>query len=127
MPIQTPISVGELLDKITILQIKQQHIQDAEKLQHVAHELKQLQDVADTIPTSDALKKTMDALLTINQKLWNIEDDIRACERAKDFGERFIELARAVYFTNDERARLKREINALTQSDLVEVKSYEAY
>jgi hypothetical protein len=123
-----PVSVGELFDKITILKIKYNLIKDPIKHQHVAEELKHLQQIAQQhVTPSKALEKAIQALATINQRLWQIEDDIRACERAKDFSDTFIQLARQVYQCNDERANTKATINALTNSLINEVKSYEDY
>lgn len=128
MLITTPISVGELIDKITILQIKQVRIANTLKRQHIDKELQQLLAVIDDHQLmNDTLREFMQNLKTINEALWVIEDDIRTCEKAKDFSERFIQLARDVYFTNDKRAELKRQINEHTGSDLYEVKSYEEY
>ncbi len=128
MLINTPISVGELIDKITILMIKAVRIADDQKLQHVHNELQQLQRVVDQHALqSPELLALMGQLQRINETLWQIEDDIRLCEKAQDFSDRFVQLARSVYLTNDQRAQLKREINVLTQSALYEVKSYEDY
>ena len=128
MLITAPVSWGELLDKITILEIKMEQLKDAAKLANVKKELDELaktRDAAIQMP-ADAQAIIAD-LKAVNQKLWIIEDDIRDCERNKDFGSQFVELARAVYFTNDERARLKRRLNDLLGSALVEEKSYAAY
>ena len=128
MLVHTPVSWGELLDKITILQIKSERMTDAAKLVNVRKELTELtQTVAQTTTLSLAVEFLVKDLKQINEKLWVIEDDIRECERQKDFGAKFIELARGVYFTNDERARLKKEINTAMGSALVEEKSYAAY
>lgn len=128
MVITTPVSVGELIDKITILQIKQQRICDSAKLQHINRELEQLlQTVQAHQLMSDTLTQLMTELKNVNEALWVIEDEIRACEKAKDFSDTFIQLARDVYFTNDKRAELKRQINETTGSALCEVKSYEDY
>ena len=128
MIITTPISVGELIDKITILQIKQQRISDAAKLQHINHELQQLvTTLAQQHLASQELNQLTVELKTINEELWVIEDEIRVCEKANDFSDTFIQLARRVYITNDKRAAIKRQINELTGSDLCEVKSYEDY
>jgi len=128
MLVHTPVSWGELLDKITILQIKSERMTDAAKLVNVRKELAELtQTVAQTTTLSLAVESLVKDLKQINEKLWVIEDDIRECERQKDFGAKFIELARGVYFTNDERARLKKEINTAMGSALVEEKSYAAY
>jgi Family of unknown function (DUF6165) len=120
-----PVSAGELLDKISILRIKASRIADPDKLHNVRHELRALEQVVEAIPvTEELLGEWLDRLVDINSQLWEIEDDIRACEAADDFGPRFIELARAVYRTNDLRANLKREINEESGSELVEEKSY---
>lgn len=126
--ITVEIAPGELIDKITILEIKLERIADAAKLANVRHEWDVLTAARDAhTEASEALTDLTGQLKKINETLWEIEDDIRDCERAKDFGETFIELARAVYHTNDERARVKREINELLGSALVEEKSYAAY
>ena len=128
MEIKTPISAGELLDKITILKIKSEKLNDAAKLKNVQTELNALNIVANaSFDYDDSLTKLVDGLQDINAKLWVIEDDIRDCERAGDFGPEFIRLARAVYVSNDVRARLKKEINLQLGSALVEEKSYQAY
>lgn len=122
------ISVGELVDKITILEIKQKHIEDKNSLSLVNKELNSLKGTLDqNIVSEDSFLKLVYELKSINQTLWNVEDDIRDCERNKDFGEKFIELARKVYFTNDKRAKIKKEINRLTNSSIEEVKSYQDY
>lgn len=128
MLVFTPVSWGELLDKITILQIKSERMTDEKKLLNIRRELDELNTTVEKTATlSSTTVSLMKELKLINEKLWVIEDDIRDCERKKDFGATFIELARAVYFTNDERARLKREINEAMGSTLVEEKSYAAY
>ena len=122
------IAPGELIDKITILEIKLERIEDAAKRANVQIEWDVLTASRDAnVPASDTLADLTARLKTINEKLWVIEDDIRDCERAKDFGDTFIQLARSVYFTNDDRARVKREINDLLGSSLVEEKSYADY
>lgn len=128
MLIHVPVSWGELLDKITILEIKSERIADPAKTANVARELAALihtRDRAgvDLAPVADAIG----ALREVNEALWQIEDDIRDCERLETFDEKFIALARAVYRTNDRRAQLKRRINDALGSDLVEEKSYAAY
>ena len=126
--ISTPVSYGELIDKITILEIKRERIADGAARENVARELAELCAVTEAgLAPGAPLQALRDALRDINTRLWEIEDDIRDCERRQDFGETFIRLARAVYHSNDERARLKRAINAVTGSALVEEKSYEAY
>ena len=127
MLINTPISLGELVDKISILMIKQRNIKDQSKLIHVNKELKFLEKTLYKQINKDEIKNYLDELTTINSKLWVIEDDIRDCERRKEFNQKFIDLARSVYFTNDKRSEVKSEINKKFGSDLVEVKSYEEY
>lgn len=123
-----PTSPGELIDKITILEIKSERIADASKLENVRRELKLLVGTRDEKVSPSARLDDLSAeLKKVNEELWIIEDDIRDCERAKDFGPKFIDLARAVYFTNDKRAALKKEINLLTGSSIVEEKSYQEY
>ena len=127
MLINTPISLGELVDKISILMIKQTNINDQSKLIHVNKELNFLEKTLYKQINKDEIKNYLDELTTINSKLWVIEDDIRDCERRKEFNQKFIDLARSVYFTNDKRSEVKSEINKKFGSDLVEVKSYEEY
>lgn len=123
--ILVPTSPGELIDKLTILRLKSEKIADASKLRNVIHEQTALTKTAKAaIPMSDALRALWDDLYEVNADLWVIEDDIRACEAKSDFGPAFIALARAVYVTNDERARLKKDINLLLGSQIVEEKSY---
>ena len=127
-PILVEIAAGELIDKITILQIKSERIQDVAKLQNVRQELNVLTHARDDLlPPSDSLTAATAELKRINEGLWEIEDEIRDCERRQDFGARFVELARSVYMTNDQRAAVKRQINDLSGSRLVEEKSYAAY
>ena len=128
MNIDIPVAPGELIDKITILAIKRTRITDAAKLAHIEHEYQQLMQVAATVITPDAtLARLQEELQAVNEDIWQVEDDIRDCERRKDFGPKFIELARQVYFKNDRRAALKREINVRLQSEIVEEKSYSSY
>ncbi|HWV14898.1 MAG TPA: DUF6165 family protein [Cellvibrio sp.] len=130
MLIQAPISLGELIDKITILEIKAGNIQDAAKLKNVTHELDILSEkVASLLDAAgvDTLAPLKSALRDINQELWVIEDDIRDCEYVKDFSDKFIQLARAVYVTNDKRAKVKKDINLAFGSELIEEKSYKDY
>jgi len=124
MKIQTPTSLGELYDKYSILEIKTVNIKDDAKLVNVTAELEKLKEVAKDYPISDDL---YNELKSINEQLWVIEDDIRECERQKDFGDKFVELARSVYFTNDKRSDVKKTINVEYGSDIVEEKSYEKY
>ena len=127
MLINTPISLGELVDKISILMIKKKNISDSIKLEHVVKELEFLQKTLKEYISEDKINKFIEELVNINSKLWKIEDDIRECERNKLFDQTFIDLARSVYFTNDERSKVKNEINKKFGSELVEVKSYEEY
>ena len=127
MLINTPISLGELVDKISILIIKQKNITDETKLDHVKKELDFLQKTLMNYVQQEEINNYLENLININSKLWNIEDDIRECERKKLFDQTFIDLARRVYFTNDERAKVKNDINKTFGSELVEVKSYEEY
>ena len=122
------IGSGELIDKITILQIKSERMSDAAKLANVRLELSELSAARDaSLPASDELEALSARLKGINEALWVIEDDIRACEAEKDFGEKFIALARAVYVTNDQRAAVKKQINLLTGAKIIEEKSYREF
>ncbi len=126
--ITVPVSPGELLDKITILRIKAQRMRDAEKLKNVRLELNALEQTWSSSSYAKLdIAAEVDALHQVNERLWVIEDDIRDQERAQTFGARFIELARAVYFENDERAAIKRRINVRLGSSIVEEKSYAQY
>tara|TARA_Y100001970_G_scaffold148512_1_gene182427 strand:- start:220 stop:603 length:384 start_codon:yes stop_codon:yes gene_type:complete len=127
MLINTPISLGELVDKVSILIIKEKNITDENKLYHVKKELDFLQKTLMSYVQQEEINDYLENLVNINSKLWNIEDDIRECERKKLFDQIFIDLARSVYFTNDERAKVKNDINKSFGSELVEVKSYEEY
>ena len=127
MLINTPISLGELVDKISILMVKKKNIKNNDKLDQVNKELNYLQETLDNHVTKDEIDAFLNSLIDINSKLWVIEDDIRDCERKKQFDQKFIELARSVYFTNDKRANIKLDINNKFGSELVEVKSYEEY
>lgn len=119
------VSNGEIIDKLTIIQIKLERISDEAKLKNLKKEFKELERVAASIMrTSDPLYK---ALYEVNCELWDIEDHIRDLERRKDFGKDFISTARSVYFKNDRRAEIKREINIKTSSGFIEEKSYEKY
>ena len=128
MRLEVPIGPGELIDKITILEIKAAQLSSAEKLANVRAELTALVAARDAaIDASPDLARLTEALKSVNATLWQVEDQIRDCERAGDFGPRFVDLARSVYRTNDERAALKRQINNLLEADIVEEKSYAAY
>lgn len=123
-----PISVGELIDKITILRIKQNKAGDPNKLANIELELRQLEDVWNQSDYSSIdITELTQKLTEINEALWNIEDDIRAKEAANEFDDQFIQLARSVYQQNDIRAALKKEINAKTGSSLTEEKLYQKY
>ena len=126
--IQTPVSHGELIDKITILEIKSRRITDTAKLANVRNELDLLNATwANEHAEEIDIAQEREQLLAVNQALWDIEDAIRVKERAQAFDEEFIELARSVYFRNDERAAFKRAINLKLGSELVEEKSYQDY
>jgi septation ring formation regulator EzrA len=129
MKILAEISVGELFDKITILNIKTKKISDNDKLQNIHTELKTLNDQSKKITVSDAqaLNDLVLKLQQINEDLWDIENFKRECEAKKDFGENFIKLSRDVHFKNDKRAILKKEINLLSNSQIVEEKEYSKY
>jgi hypothetical protein len=126
--IEVPISAGELIDKLAILEIKVERIADPKSRANVVRERDALTRVRDrAIGTSPALDRLASDLKAVNGELWQIEDELRDCERRGDFGPSFIALARAVYRTNDRRAALKREINTLLGSALIEEKSYTRY
>jgi septation ring formation regulator EzrA len=129
MKILAEISVGELFDKITILNIKTKKISDNDKLQNIHTELKTLNDQSKKITVSDAqaLNDLVIKLQQINEDLWDIENFKRECEAKKDFGESFIKLSRDVHFKNDKRAIIKKEINLLSNSQIVEEKEYSKY
>lgn len=129
MKIKTDISVGELLDKLSILEIKMTKITDATKLTHISHELSILNSIVDSFEPEarDQAYAFVERMRAINSKLWDIEDGVRDKEREQEFDEEFIELARSVYKTNDERFCVKNEANEHFKSDVVEMKSYEEY
>ena len=127
MIISTPVSLGELVDKISILHIKNINIKDQEKLKLIREELELLNQTLNKHIKNDDIKNYLDSLIEINAKLWTIEDEIRDCERNKKFDQTFIDLARSVYFTNDKRSEVKLEINKKFGSKIIEVKSYEKY
>lgn len=127
-PIKISVSIGELIDKITILQIKTTAIKDIVKIKHIEKELEELFYIYNNkLSTNNKCQEYKDELLITNKKLWKIEDDIRECERIKDFGDTFIKLARSVYYENDKRFEIKNKINVLYNSNIVEVKSYKVY
>ena len=122
------VSVGELLDKISILEIKKEKIKDPEKLKYISNEHSILKDQLEkNVKSDDKLNKLFQELKEINTKLWIIEDDKRACEKNKNFGEEFIKLSRDVHFLNDDRAKIKLEINNHTGSTIKEIKEYTSY
>ena len=122
------ISVGELMDKISILEIKQKNLKDKEKIKIVSKELESLNTCFQKdVHITDQIKSLYEDLKKINTKLWNIEDGKRDCERNGDIGEKFIKLARSVYIENDQRAKIKNKINKLSGSNISEVKSHEKY
>ena len=122
------VSIGELLDKISILEIKQEKIKDPEKLKFISDEHAVLKDQLNkNVKSNDKIEKLFQSLKEINAKLWIIEDDKRLCEKEKDFTEKFIKLSRDVHFLNDDRAKIKLEINNLTGSKIKEIKEYTSY
>lgn len=128
MSINIELSVGELLDKVTILQIKSERISDQAKLENINKELRVLTGLwEESVYSQSDLKENIQALKEVNEALWDIEDKIRDKERDQSFDQEFIELARSVYFTNDKRAEIKKVINTKTGSELVEEKSYSDY
>lgn len=123
-----PVSFGELLDKIAILQIKSERMSDPAKIANVRKELEALSTTWLSHPAAQQqIPELRAGLKAVNERLWDIEDDIRVCESKQDFGAEFIRLARAVYFENDERARIKKSINTALGSAYVEEKSYQDY
>jgi len=125
--IYIPVSVGELLDKVSILSIKRDMISDADKLSKVKIELNQLMDLARPILQDDELERLYDNLLIVNKDLWDVEDVLRRMEADKKFDEQFIAKARSVYFLNDRRFELKNKINTVMGSEINEVKQYVNY
>ncbi len=122
------VSIGELLDKISILEIKQEKIKDPEKLKFISNEHSILKNqLENNIKSDDRLNELFQSLKEINAKLWVIEDDKRQCEKDKNFGEKFIKLSRDVHFLNDDRAKIKLEINNHTGSVIKEIKEYTSY
>ena len=122
------VSVGELLDKLSILEIKQEKIKDTEKLKYINDEYKVLKDqLSKNVKSDNKLDELFNSLKKINSKLWVIEDDKRMCEKKSDFSEKFIKLSRDVHFLNDDRAKIKLEINNHTGSKIKEIKEYTKY
>ena len=126
--ILSEISAGELLDKISILEIKLEKVKDKTNLEEINKEYKILKEVQDSnIETTEKLKALFNDIKEINLNLWNIEDKLRICEKNKDFGQTFIELARSVYLNNDKRSKIKLEINNILDSNIREIKQYANY
>ena len=122
------VSVGELFDKISILEIKKNKIKDKEKLKYIVNEYNLLKEqMVNTVKLNEKLSGLFDTLKDINSKLWVIEDDKRLCEKNSDFGEKFIKLSRDIHFLNDKRASIKLEINNQTGSKIKEIKEYTSY
>ena len=122
------VSVGELFDKISILEIKKDKIKDEEKLKYIIDEYNLLkQQMVDKVKLNEKLSGLFDTLKDINSKLWVIEDDKRLCEKNSDFGEKFVKLSRDIHFLNDKRASIKLEINNQTGSKIKEIKEYTSY
>ena len=127
MIINTPISLGELIDKISILVIKEKKIKDEKKNNLIREELTLLRKILNEAANNNSINNYLNQLIDVNSTLWKIEDEIRDCEKNKKFDQKFIELARSVYITNDRRAEIKLEINNKFGSKIVEVKSYTKY
>ena len=127
MIINIPISLGELIDKISILVIKEKKIQDEKKNNLIREELTLLRKTLNEAANNNSINNYLNQLIDVNSALWKIEDEIRDCEKNKKFDQKFIELARSVYITNDKRAEIKLEINNKFSSKIVEVKSYTKY
>ena len=126
--ILSEISPGELLDKISILEIKIEKVKDKNSLEEVKKEYKILKEIqTSSIEITGKIKDLFQSVKNVNVKLWNIEDKLRICEKNKDFDKNFIELARGVYFANDERAELKFKINKILKSNIIEIKQYDNY
>jgi hypothetical protein len=125
--ISIPVSVGEMIDKLSILQVKKTKVNDEEKLIFINKEFELLYDFSLEYFNNPEVKLIYEKLILVNTNLWDIEDNLRVMEKEKNFNDDFIELARKVYFTNDERFRLKNEINTITNSEIREVKDYVKY
>ena len=126
--ILSEISPGELLDKISILEIKIEKVKDKNSLEEIKKEYKILKKIqTSSTKMTGKIKDLFQYVKNVNLKLWNIEDKLRICEKNKDFGKKFIELARSVYFANDERAELKSKINKILKSNIIEIKQYDNY
>ena len=127
MIVNTPISLGELIDKISILVIKEKKITDEKKNNLIREELTLLKKTLNEVANNNSINNYLNQLIDVNSTLWKIEDEIRDCEKNKKFDQKFIDLARSVYITNDKRAEIKLEINNKFGSKIVEVKSYAKY
>ena len=127
MIVDTPISLGELIDKISILVIKEKKITDEKKNNLIREELTLLRKILNEAANNNSINNYLNQLIDVNSTLWKIEDEIRDCEKNKKFDQKFIELARSVYITNDKRAEIKLEINNKFGSKIVEIKSYTKY
>ena len=127
MIITIPVSIGELIDKISILTIKKNSIGDKKKQIFINDELNNLNEILEKSIPKNAIQKYIEKLIDINQQLWKIEDEIRKCEKSKIYDQKFVDLARSVYITNDKRSEIKLEINKKFGSKIVEVKSYKKY
>ena len=126
--ILSEISPGELLDKISILEIKLEKIKDKNNREEIKKEYKILKEIKNSsIKFDDKIKKLFNSIKVINIKLWNVEDELRVCEKNKDFGKNFIELARKVYFNNDKRSKIKYKINKILGSNIIDIKQYVNY
>ena len=126
--ILSEISAGELLDKISILEIKLEKIKDKNNREEIKKEYKILKEIQNSsIKFDDKIKELFNSIKVINIRLWNVEDELRVCEKNKDFGKNFINLAREVYFNNDKRSKIKSEINKILGSNISEVKQYVNY
>ena len=126
--ILSEISPGELLDKISILEIKMEKVKDKNSLEEIKKEYKILKEIqTSSIEMTGKIKDLFQSVKNVNVKLWNTEDKLRICEKNKDFDKNFIELARSVYFANDERAELKSKINKILKSNIIEIKQYDNY
>ena len=128
MKILSEISAGELLDKISILEIKLENVKDENNKKEIKKEYDILKKSKNSsIELNDEIKDLFQSLKNVNIQMWNIEDKIRICEKNKDFGKNFVELARGVYFNNDKRSRIKLQINKILKSNIIEIKQYDNY
>ena len=127
MIVNIPSSLGELIDKISILIIKKNNINDKKKINYILEELEALNKALESVISKSKVEEYIKKLIDINSQLWKIEDNIRECESKNNFDEKFIELARSVYITNDKRSEIKLEINNKFGSKIIEVKSYKKY